>query len=357
METKTRQENRWKPHPQNRKPAKLMEPIIDPAGWYPSELKKEDWTYILNSEEISEILSAVAHVEKAGVELKDISSQNFPLPTLHPRLEAIRNDVMLGRGFTLLRGLPVEKLSLWQTAAAFLGLGSHLGEARSQNKHGHLLGHVKNLGGDYAKVRGYMTPQAMAFHCDSADILSLCCINPAKKGGEHRICSSVTLYNEMLKARPDLVKELTFRFYLARKGPIPVGEKDPWERLPIFSVTDGYFAARGISAHMEKGQKLPGVPKYTEKQKEAIELFKTTANSLAFDIDFQPGDISYVTNHTLLHSRTAFEDWPDPGPKRHLLRLWISTGMRPVHEDIAYLLKGVPIEGNADPTPLEVTLD
>ncbi len=350
-------QNQWRPGNGKRQPARLMEPVVDPAGWYPNDLDPQDWIYFLNDTEIREVLDAVDTLERDGVELKDIAPRNFPLPTLGPSLQAIRDDVMLGRGFSLVRGLPTKGRSTWQMAAAFLGMGSHLGSARSQNKHGHLLGHVKNLGGDYAKVRGYMTPQAMAFHCDSADILSLCCLHPAKSGGEHRICSSVTLYNEMLKKRPDLVKELTFRFYLARKGPIPPGEKDPWERLPIFSVTDGYFAARGISAHMAKGQKIPGVPKYTPAQEEAIDLFRSTAKELALDIDFQPGDVSYVTNHTLLHSRTAFEDWPDPGPKRHLLRLWLSTGMRPVHEDIAYMLKGVPIEGNADPTPLEVTLD
>lgn len=357
MEQQMDRKNSWKPGHQHQVPAELMQPIIDPAGWYPSELDTDDWTYILSESEIEEIISAVTFVEQSGVELKDISPKNFLLPTLSIPLKKIRDDVMLGRGFTLLRGIPVEQMSLWQIAAAFLGIGSYLGEARSQNKHGHLLGHVKNLGGDYAKVRGYMTPQAMAFHCDSADILSLCCINPAMKGGEHRICSSVTLYNEMLKARPDIVMELTFRFYLARKGPIPVGESDPWDRLPIFSVKDGYFAGRGISAHMEKGQKIPGVPKYTDKQIEAIEMFKATAKTLAVDINFQPGDISYVTNHTLLHSRTEFEDWPDPGPKRHLLRLWLSNGLRPVHQDIEYMLKGVPIEGDSDPTPLEVTLD
>jgi hypothetical protein len=330
-----------------------MEPIVDPAGWHPSDLIADEWIYRLSDTEIAEILDAVRSVEHAGLELKDIGAAEFSLPTLGPRLVEVRNEVMEGRGFALVRGLPVAGRSRLQNAVAFWGIGAHIGVARSQNKHGHLLGHVKNLGGDYAKVRGYMTQAAMDFHCDSADILSLCCLSPAKSGGEHRICSSVTLYNEMLKARPDLVKELTARFYLARKGDIPPGETEPWERLPIFSVTDGYFAGRGISAHMAKAQNIPGVPKYTELQEQAIRMYKETAPRIAIDIDFEQGDISYVCNHTMLHSRTDFEDYDEPERKRHLLRLWLSTSMRPVHSDIARMLSGVPIEGEEDPTPLD----
>ena len=345
--------NLWKPGDRCREPAKLMEPIVDPAGWYPSELNADEWMYRLSETEIAEILDAVRSVESAGLDLKDIDVTAFPLPTLGPRLVELRNEVMEGRGFALVRGLPVAGRSRFQNAVAFWGIGAHVGEVRSQNKHGHLLGHVKNIGGDYAKVRGYMTQAAMDFHCDSADILSLCCLSPAKSGGEHRICSSVTLYNEMLKSNPDLVKELTARFYLARKGDIPPGETEPWDRLPIFSVTDGYFAGRGISAHMAKGQKIPGVPKYTELQEQAIRMYKETAPKLAIDIDFEQGDISYVSNHTTLHSRTDFEDYEEPERKRHLLRLWLSTRMRPVHSDIARMLRGVPIEGKEDPTPLD----
>jgi hypothetical protein len=41
-------------------------------------------------------------------------------------------------------------------------------------------------------------------------------------------------------------------------------------------------------------------------------------------MEFQPGDIQLVHNHTILHDRTAFEDFPEPERKRHLLRLWLA---------------------------------
>ena len=45
----------------------------------------------------------------------------------------------------------------------------------------------------------------------------------------------------------------------------------------------------------------------------------------------EPGDMQFVYNHALLHDRTAFEDWPQPERKRHLLRLWLAPpGARPL---------------------------
>ena len=45
-------------------------------------------------------------------------------------------------------------------------------------------------------------------------------------------------------------------------------------------------------------------------------------------MELQPGDIQLVHNHTILHDRTAFEDYPEPERKRHLLRLWLAPPMR-----------------------------
>lgn len=358
-ESETRQAtghgNPWRPSDGRREPAELMKPLVDPAGWHPRDLRGTDmWIYRLSEDEVAEVLAAVAFMESQGIALKDATRDDFPLPRLGPRLQEIRHELMEGRGFAMIRGLPVEGRGIGQTAVAFWGIGSHLGRVTSQNSQGHLLGHVKDLGGDYAKVRGYTTRAEMKFHCDSADILSLCCLHPAKSGGAHRICSSVTLYNEMLKRRPDLVRELTFRFYRTRKGSIPPGETEPWIREAIFSIHEGYFAARGAGAFLFKAQALPGVPKITDAQREAIKTFFEIADEIALDIEFTPGDITYVMNHVTMHARTEYEDWPESERKRHLLRLWLTTdGYRPVNADIARALRGVMADDAVLKAPLE----
>ena len=348
-------DNTWRTGPRHREPAVLMKPIIDPAGWHPKEYAgSQDWVYHLNDTEIAEVLSAVDRIMASGLQMIDVTKDDFEVPVLASGLAEIFDELMEGRGFALIRGLPIEGRSREQTALAFWGIGAHIGQAVSQNKKGQLLGHVTDLGGDYAKVRGYMTKAHMKFHCDRADILSLCCLHPAKSGGAHRVCSSVTLYNEILKQRPDLADELSFRFYRARKGEITTGENKLWNRQPLFSVTDGYFAARGASAAIAKAQRMEGVPPLTPAQNEAIALYQDLTQDLAINIDYQMGDISFVQNHVTLHSRTAFEDWPEPERKRHLLRLWLSNRARPVDVEIEKEIRGVTLEGTVLQASLEI---
>jgi hypothetical protein len=35
--------------------------------------------------------------------------------------------------------------------------------------------------------------------------------------------------------------------------------------------------------------------------------------------------MQFLNNYVVLHSRTAFEDFPEPERKRHLLRLWLTA--------------------------------
>ncbi|MFM2129674.1 MAG: hypothetical protein RL477_1220 [Pseudomonadota bacterium] len=348
--------NSWRASPRNHKPAVLGQPIHESSAWYPKDFENNEcWIYSLNDAEVGEVLDAADATQARGIELMDIRKDAFRLPTLAGPLADIRDELIFGRGFVLIRGLPVAGRTREQIARAFWGVGAHLGRAVSQNGRGQLLGHVTDLGGDYGKVRGYMTRAHMSFHADRSDFLALCCLHPAKSGGAHRICSSVTLYNEMLKSRPDLVQELTYRFYRFRSGELRPGETKPWYRQPVFSVTDGYFAARGASAAIAKMKQVAEIPPLTAAQEEAIALYKSTAATIALDINYQPGDISVVQNHVTLHSRSAFEDWPEVERKRHLLRLWLSTdGAYPVCEDIEKEIRGVTVEGTKLRASLEV---
>ncbi len=347
--------NPYEPSSRHREPAELLKPVVDPAGWYPDDFAGRDsWMYRLSDAEIGELHDAVAAVEARGMDLKDVKKEDFPLPRFGAVVADIADEIMMGRGFALIRGMPVEGRSRLQVAAAFWGIGAHMGEARSQNTQGHLLGHVKDIGGSYKTGRGYMSRDALLFHSDRADILALACLRTAKSGGDHRICSSVTIYNEMLKRRPDLLTELTWRFYRIRKGEIPPDQPQrDWVREPIFSVEQGFLTARGPSAPVFKAQSLPDVPKLTEAQKEAIDMFADLAREVSMGIDYEPGDISFVMNHVTQHARTEYEDWPEDDRKRHLLRLWLRTGRRPLQKDVAQALAGVEDEKTIFQTPLD----
>ncbi|MDP6885146.1 MAG: TauD/TfdA family dioxygenase, partial [Rhodospirillales bacterium] len=109
-----------------------------------------------------------------GEDIAAISSGTFPLPTLGPVLVSLRERLINGLGFALIRGLPIERFSRRQAATLFFGVGTHLGRARSQNAAGHILGHVRDAGkaATDTDVRIYQTRERQTFHTDSADVVA-----------------------------------------------------------------------------------------------------------------------------------------------------------------------------------------
>ena len=345
----------FRPADRIREAAISMQPVVDPAGWYPEDLAANDhWIYELSEIEVEEVRAAVASVERRGLDILDIRRADFALPRFDGALSRLYDELLEGRGFFLLRGVPVAEFTDRQAAIAFWGIGMRFGRMLSQNNKGHMLGHVKDFGGDYwaPNVRGYQTNGEMDFHSDQCDYVALLCIHPAKKGGASRIASTVTIYNEMLKSCPELAEELIGNFYLSRHGEIPPG-KPPWYKLPVFSFQDGYFSSRGASSHYIKAQELAGVPPFTDAQKQAFDTFVNVVKNLYFDMDFRPGDIQILHNHVVVHTRTPFEDWLEPDRKRHLMRLWFcDDGGRPLVPGFRSNIQGIEVAGMLPQAPV-----
>jgi hypothetical protein len=341
-----------------REPAQPGKPIVDPADWKPQELKDvANWSYRITERDTDELADGIAAVRKRGVDMVDVKKEDFPLKGFGEVMLDIRRELMDGRGIVMMSGFPLDRFDREEAALGYIGLGSWLGTTMSQNKFGHILGHVKDLGGDYAdaNTRGYMTNAEMRFHTDACDYVGLLCVQTSKRGGESRIASSVTVYNRILATRPDLAMTLTEPFYRSRSGEISEGQL-PYFPQPIVSFTDGYFSATGLSAAVEKAQKIPGVPKFTPAQKEASEVYRQTIEENALDIDFQRGDIQFLNNFVMLHTRRGFEDWPDPARRRHLLRLWLrDPNGRPIPKEQreGRFGRGVNIKGVKRIAPLD----
>jgi hypothetical protein len=307
-------------------------PLIDgPSAWIGAELAKRpaEWTYDLTPAEIAEIEHAAAGVRAAGLDLGTITRANFPLPTLGPTLDRLRGDIINGRGFVLIRGLPVAGKKLVDNAAAYLGIGSHLGHARSQNAMGHILGHVRDMGLSAEKdpnVRIYQTTERQTFHTDSCDIVGLLCLKTAQSGGLSSITSSMTIYNEMATQRPDLVRLLFQPFATDRRGEVPEGKK-PYFEIPVFNDHAGFLSVIYARRYITSARRFPDVPPFTPEQTAALDMFDDLANDqrLRLDMEFKPGDMQFLHNHTILHDRTAYVDWPEAADKRHLLRLWLAA--------------------------------
>ncbi len=315
----------------------LPPPVLDtPSAWLGPEMAAapERWLVHLSEPQIAELEGAASRFLASGKEVAKMCRDDFPLPDLAAQLADLQQTLIAGIGFQLLRGLPVADYSPEMVAAIFFGIGTHLGKARSQNAMGHLLGHVRDVGADLndRSVRIYQTARRQTFHTDSCDAVGLLCVHQAMEGGDSLLVSSATLYNEFRRRRPDLVPLLFEPVATDRRGEVPVGEK-PYFEIPIFNWFEGRLSALYQRQYVDSAQKVPGAPPLSDAKIEALDLLDALTNdpTLNFAMRLEPGDMQFVHNHSLMHDRTAFRDWPAPRPKRHLLRLWLSIpGDRPL---------------------------
>lgn len=306
------------------------------AAWVAADLAshRSSWLKALAPAQIKELQHAAQDYLATGKDIGEITADQFKLSTLKPYIKALKKKLLSGNGLEVIRGLPAENTSLEETACIFCGIGSHLGSARSQNAQGHILGHVRDLrqSSKDPNTRIYQTAERQSFHTDSADVVGLLFWKEARSGGESLLVSALSIYNRMRQQRPDLLKILFEPIATDRRGEIPEGEK-PYMDIPVLNWFEGYLTVFYQRQYIESAQRFDDVPQLSEIQIEALDLFDALANDpeLHFRMQLQPGDMQFVYNHSQLHDRTAFVDWPDENQRRHLLRLWLSIeGDRPL---------------------------
>lgn len=312
--------------------------IDSPTAWLGNDMAAhpERWLVQLSPTDISELEQTARRAPSEGLPLGTLTRDDFPLEALAPRLALLRETLVRGIGFQVLRGLPVAQYSRELAATIFCGIGAHLGSARSQNAMGHILGHVRDTGASAADTdtRIYQTSERQTFHTDSADVVGLLCIREAMEGGRSMLVSTVSIYNELNRRRPDLADLLFDPIATDRRGEVPTGEK-PFFEIPVLSWHEGHLTGMYQRQYIDSAQRFPDAMRLTASHVEALDLFDEIANDpkLCFGMQLQPGDLQFVHNHSLLHDRTGFRDWPNPKDRRHLLRLWLSVpGDRPLPE-------------------------
>ena len=306
----------------------LPPPQTGPAAWIGSVIATDpSWCVTLDAPAIAELDAAAARLLERKADLAALGPDDVPLPTLAPRLNQWRHDLLEGRGFLLLRGLPIERYTRAEAAAIFLGLGAHLGRARSQNAKGHVLGHVCDLGlaSSDPNVRIYQTRERQTFHTDSCDIVGLLCLREARRGGDSLLVSALTVFNELRERAPQRLARLLRPMAHDRRGEVPAGQQ-PWFPMPVFSWHAGALTVFYQRQYFDSAQRFADAPRLTDDDVAALDAFDALANDerLVLRMRLAPGDMQFVHNHVLLHDRTGFEDWPEPERRRHLLRLWLA---------------------------------
>ncbi|NNF28953.1 MAG: TauD/TfdA family dioxygenase [Gemmatimonadetes bacterium] len=289
--------------------------------------RADDWLVCLTAAQIEELEAAAQHYLSLDRDVGEITAEDFPLPSFARHLSSLRRRLLYGIGFEVIRGLPVADYDQRFAATIFCGIGAHLGSARSQNAAGHILGHVRDTGASSQdpNTRIYLTSERQTFHTDSADVVGLLCLQDAREGGESLLVSALTIYNRMREARPDLLALLFEPIATDRRGEVPEGG-DPFMTIPVLNWHAGHLTVFYQRQYIESAQRFPAAPRLTEAHMEALDLFDVISNDpeLHLRMRLERGDMQFVYNHSQLHDRTDFVDWPELEHRRHLLRLWLS---------------------------------
>jgi Taurine catabolism dioxygenase TauD, TfdA family len=319
----------------------IAQPLGGPAAWKGEELSHNtDWIWPVSAEAVAELNAAVQGVRRRGLAWRDITRGDFPLRGFGRMLAAVQRELEDGRGVVLLRGLPVERYDEDGLRALYFGLGAHLGSARYQNSRGELIGEVR----DELRVYGNVAQPAMPgrtadapptsrykarssgplrFHTDRTDVVALLCVRQARTGGKSKVVSSVAIHDAMLARRPELVALLLQDYHRSREGEEAGGERRTYA-LPVWGIRDGRFTSQYSRTFVEAAQRLPGVPKLTAAQDEALDLLAELAEELCYEMTLIPGDLQLLNSHVTYHARTAYEDDPASRQDRLLYRLWLS---------------------------------
>ncbi len=309
-----------------------VEPLEDHAAWRAGDIADaEAWTWRLSAAEIDELRAALAHARSVTDEVLDVTAADFPLPTVAGRIAAMERELVDGRGFARISGLPVDELGYEDASWIYWGIGVHLGDPWPQNHKGHLLGDVRDQGKTYddPTARGNEIGGApLTFHSDGSDLVGLLCLHPGVSGGESVIANVLAAHNELARTRPDLAAELYEPLPYDFRGEQADGSR-PYYAVPVFTRHGARLFVRYIRPYIQASQRHADAPRLTPAQIEAMDALDAIVADpdLQVEMRFDPGDIQFINNYHVLHGRRGYVDDAASGQVRFLKRLWLATNV------------------------------
>jgi len=326
-----------------------IESAADAGAWtHDSFAGVADYAVDLTQRDREEILAALGALRASGrvTPAHALARVDFPFGRLGERLRGAYEDVRSGRGFALLRGLPVDDLTVEDFIAAVWGVGTWFGSPLSQNAQGELIGHVLDATAEDATPRMYRSNLELRLHTDWTAMITLACWQQAASGGASFLTSALTVHDEIKRRAPELLEPLYRGFHHHRLGEEGSGEEPvtPY-RIPVFARHHGQISVRYQRSGIAAAHRALGLP-LTEQELAAMDLFdevaKAPENRLAFFLE--RGDMLVINNYAVMHARTKFVEHAEPGRRRHLVRLWLDAdGFRDVPREVhLFSVNGVP---------------
>jgi Taurine catabolism dioxygenase TauD, TfdA family len=311
-------------------------PIDGPSAWVRADVRAEDWRVELSGACLDEIRRVVDELRAYPLPTIVLGADDFTMPACREAMARVRGILASGVRFAIVDRLPVAEMDMSAATTIYWLLSSMIARPVAQKLDGALIYDVLDTGQQAlpgSGVRPDKTNIEIQFHNDNAyndtppDYVGLLCLRQAMSGGHSRVLSFHTAHNAMLARHPERLARLYEPFWFDRQREFHAGES-PIFAAPIFD--GGAEIKARFSAHqIHGGYTLRGEPLDADGSAVVaamLDIFDDDA--LSIDFDLEPGQMQFVDNRALGHSRTAFVDYPEPQARRHLVRLWLRDGGR-----------------------------
>ena len=311
--------------------------IDGPIAWTRASLPPGQSRARLGRECLAELLDAAALLRANPLPVAALDPADFDLTHCRRFMAEIRSTLEHGPGFVIVDRLPLERIERSEAVSLFWLLSSLIARPVAQKWSGTMVYDVRDYGRPPGNgVRPDLTNVEQSFHTDNSynlcppEHVGLLCLHPAMEGGVSRIVSLVSAHNQM-RRRPELLARLYQPFYFDRQR-----EHAPDDALvthhPIFEVDAERLQGRLSRFQVRNGQALAGVSLDALGEAALDELDRVMEQpEMRMDFHFEAGQMQFVNNRQIAHKRTAFQDWPEPERKRHLVRLWLRDRGRPFY--------------------------
>jgi hypothetical protein len=310
----------------------LDQPITGRQAWTRDDVRESDYRVVLSETARGELLDAAATLRRQPVPLLALRADSLDLPACRAAMEQVRTILTDGLRFALLDRLPIEQLSLDEAKALYWILSSMLARPVAQKLDGTIVYDVHDTGRQAlpgSGVRPDKTNIDLQFHNDNSynfmmpEFVGLLCVRQARDGGMSRVMSFATVHNALRERHREVLPRLYEPFWFDRQREYHPGEPETFS-APLF-IRDGDRMKARMSLHQIRGGyalKGGGMDNETTAAVEAIrEVFAD--DSLQFQFRLKAGEIQYVANREIGHSRTEFRDFDEIERRRLLIRLWL----------------------------------
>jgi len=300
--------------------------VTDSSAWRPQDLLADrSWEFTLGDAVRDDLVRALAGVKAAGLSLPQVTAGNFPMPNSSELFSALLGQLRNGRGMALVHGFPVTEFGLDDLEILYWGFCSHLGTGLTQNTDASLIHYVTE--GKLRPNQGSRpvgNPGIVPLHVDLADVVTLLCVRQPADAPRSKLVSSTTLYNVILKDYPHLLPRLYEGFQWDRQNEQAPGESAVTDyKVPVYSASHGQLSCR-----YNIGWILPAAKRLHHEfdaiERELMRVMDRLSEENSFAFDFNPGDMQFANNYTVMHGREGHAGGSREEATRLLMRIWFN---------------------------------